>query len=379
MSVVVKQEPDVLTVTQSYGGRYKVIMLLVILLLGAPIPACLLYYYGLNASLVCGREAGAGVVCTDRVSWLGVSRSVTRYEHVQRAAVHLTTENKKNYRDLELVTATGPVVFGSDDHNGFAAAVDRINAFIQNPDAPRPAVSRPFDRTEVMTWGGLLLVMVFLGLVMLMWPGKVTVFDAGRGRVWLNSQGLLGLASRTLPLSAVINVYATPESKAHVYLTTANERRLVCRCDESAMLTFTVGASEVVQSVMDWLAPYQKAAHPRYSAPAAADLVEVLDPTLAYLLGYSRSGAALTQGTRTYLRLDVLGGIPWHQRAIRESLAGMKAAESPLDRALALLAFQELIAMCHVDVHAALKAASAQQREAIDTLLRRPERPFRPG
>jgi hypothetical protein len=210
-----------------------------------------------------------------------------------------------------------------------------------------------------------------------MWTGSVTVFNAIKGEVRARDERFLGPKIRTLPLNAILNiyVYAQSHSMYAVYLSTANARRLLCWFTTQNSLDPLARAELVARHIRDWLAPHQQAAGRRFAAPAPDDLVEVPDPLLAYLLSHSASAAVVSDDSGTFLRIDLLGGPPYRQRLLRQSLAALKAPGVSARRVMSTTSIYELISMCQVDVAAALKAADWHRRDALEEMLREPERP----
>jgi hypothetical protein len=377
MKVDVKHSPNVLIITQRTSAVQKAVLIFALLAFGGCLPGLKLFDTGTGATLSCAREAGAGVVCTHQMSWLGVFRRTTRYEHVQRAEIETTSNADGTYYDLKLISAAGSVVFGSRHDYGFIGALDQINALIDDPAAPPLAVRHPIDATGVVIWGGIVLIVIYMCLASLMWTGSVTVFNAIKGEVRVRHERFLGPKIRTLPLNAILNVYVSAESHSMyaVYLSTANVRLSLCWFTVQNSLDPMARAELVAGHIRDWLAPHHQAAGRRFATPAPDDLVEVPDPLLAYLLSHSASAAVVIDETGTFLRIDLLGGPPYRQRLLRQSLAALKVPGVSARRVMSTWSIYELINMCHVDVAAALKAADWHRRDAIEEMLREPEPP----
>jgi hypothetical protein len=173
MKVDVKHSPNVLIITQRTSAAQKAVLIFALLAFGGCLPGLKLFDISTSASLTCSHEAGAGVVCTHQLSRLGVFRQATRYEHVQRVAIHTTSNADATYYDLKLISAAGSVVFGDSYDYEFVRAVDQINAMIQDPAALPLELSHPIDATGVVIWGGIVLIVIYLCLASLMWTGSV--------------------------------------------------------------------------------------------------------------------------------------------------------------------------------------------------------------
>ncbi|HYF66088.1 MAG TPA: hypothetical protein VD886_24875, partial [Herpetosiphonaceae bacterium] len=139
MNVVITEDTDSLTIMQRYGLGYKLQRLFLLLLLGVLLPIYALYFSGTAATLTCAREAGAGIVCTDRLNWLGAFRRAWRYERVEQAYV------PGNSPYLHLKTADGFARFSSIHHARYTRFADPVNAFVQNPAAGTVVMSDPIN------------------------------------------------------------------------------------------------------------------------------------------------------------------------------------------------------------------------------------------
>jgi hypothetical protein len=368
MNVVVTEDSDTLTITQRYTLRYK---LKHIGLLGfwALVAALVLYFAGTSATLTCAPEAGAGVVCTDRVNWLGSFARGWRYEHVEQAYVPARlTPGRQASSDLHLKTAAGIADFPSNHQSAYANFASAINTFIQNPVAGELVVSDPVNVLWVMISAGILLAVFYRCLSMPLRTGMVTIFDLRQGRIWLRREGFWRSKTRSVPIADILTVEAGSGPPHTVALTTTGRDLLLCWFGDSPSAAPAAEARLLATRVNRWL-PHLRTANP--SPPPAADLIEVADLDLAYLLGYSESNAAVTYANTMHLRMDRMIATAEQKRNIRVALEPAPPRSAWPPDVLA----RELVAICQVDVREAFDAASPQQRAALVRLLGSPPPP----
>jgi hypothetical protein len=363
MNVVVTQDPQRLTITQRYTLGYKLKRLLPLLLFCALIPAPVLYFSGTSATLTCAREPVAGVVCTDRLDWLGSFQRGWRYEHVEQAYVPAKlTPGRQASADLHLKTAAGTVKFSSVHQNAYAHGDRSINAFIQKPVAGELVVSDPVNVPAVVISAAILLAVFYFCLSMPLKIGMITIFDIGQDEVRLHGEGFWGATTLTLAIKTISRAYASGGELCGVYLTIPTKDVLICWFGEGSSADPAAAARDLATQINRWL-PHLRTASP--AAPAPADLIEVGDPDLAYLLGYSASNAAVMYANRMHLRLDRMIATAEQKRNIRAALAPAPPRSAWPPDVLA----RELVAICQVDVREAFNDASPRQRAALVRLL----------
>jgi hypothetical protein len=362
MKVAIKEEGASLLVTQYYSLGYKLICILGLLFFFGGFPAAILSPDIVDASLTCAREAEFGMVCTARSSWLGLAPGGMRFEDVTRARA---TEDW-----LLLDTEHGTARLDSYSTSSFAANAAAINAAIQQPGAGRLVLRDPIGwgrAGPLLIWLALLLVVC---LNFLFATGSVTAFDAGLGVVRSRVEGVFRPKIRELPLSDVLNIYA---SMSDVYLVMPTSEIQMCWFSRANSRDSKAEAMQVAEFTRAWLARNQRR-QPTQFAPAAHDLVLIADPNLAYLLSYGTLPALVTRGDRSYLCMDLIGGPRWFQRSLRRDLEQLRQDQeqgygggSP---AKSLASY--LIPRCHVDVDRALAAATADRQLALAALIPKP-------
>jgi hypothetical protein len=362
MNVVVTEDSESLTITQRYTLVYKLRRICMLLVFGMLLPAYALYFSGTSATLTCSREAGAGVVCTDRLDWLGSFRRGRRYEHVQQAYV------PADVPDLQLKTATGRVWFSSIHQDRYTRFVRPINAFIQNPAAGEVVMSDPINLKIVLISAAILLASFYRCLSMPQRTGLITVFDLRQGQIWLHREGFWRSTTRMLPISDILRAEAGPGPPHWVSLATIGRDVLLCWFGASSAAAPAAEARQLAARINRWM-PHLRMANP--STPPPTDLIEVVDPNLAYLLGYSESNAAVTYANTMHLRMDRMIATVEQKRNIRAALEPGRARSAWPPDVLA----RALVAICQVDVREAFDAASPQQRTALVRLLGSPPQP----
>jgi hypothetical protein len=372
MNLTINTDPNRLVIAQRLGLGHKLLSIGIILMIFGIIPGFALYQSGTIATLTCAQEVDASVVCTDRATWFGAFPRTVRYERVELAYAQQARRfvSKTSRPALHLETPAGVAVFAALHDAEYVNFVDQINAFVQAP-SPTPLVLR--DPVNIL--GVALTAPIMLGLTFICWRllwsrGSIASFDTQQKQVEVQADGVWRRRIHRVPFDAIVNVYASGQSTVYVTLTTDCASFLLAQLTTANSPDPSSAADTIVHTIDDWLAQHQVRPQPAENAPAAADLVEVCHPMLAYLLGHSHSAAVVMRGDRAYLNMDRIGGSPRDQRGLRGILATLER-ESPQDRDhLARLIAPELLAACHVDVQAAYRAANLQQRAAIDELLR---------
>jgi hypothetical protein len=363
MNVVVTEDSQSLTITQRYTLGYKLARVGLLLLFSALLPGMFLYFAGTSATLTCGREAGAGVVCTDRLDWFGSFQRGWRYERVEQAYVpSMLTPGSQVSSNLHLKTAAGIVEFSSIHHNSYANFASAINAFIQTPVAGELVVSDPVNIPIAMICGGILLAVFYSCLAMPLRTGLITIFDLPKGQIVLHREGFWRSRTSTLALTDILTADAGAGPPYSVSLATTGRDILLCWFGDSSSADPAAEARLLAARIKRWL-PHLRMANP--SVPPPTDLIEVNDPDLAYLLGYSESNAAVTYANRMHLRMDRIIATADQKRNIRAALDPAPSRSAWPPDVLA----RELVAICQVDLHEALDAAGPQQRAALVRLL----------
>ena len=369
MNVVVTEDSESLTITQRYTLGYKLTCIGLLLLFSALLPGMFLYFAGTSATLTCAREAEAGVVCTDRLDWLGSFVRGWRYEHVEQAYVPARlTPGHQVSSNLHLKTAAGTVDFQSIHHTAYADFASAINAFIQNPVAGELVVSDPAHVPIVVISAAILLAVFYRCLSMPLRTGLITVFDLRRAEVWMRREGFWRSTIRAVPIADILTVEASAGPPYSVSLTTTGRDLLLCWFGDSSSAAPAAEARLLATRINRWL-PHLRMANP--STPPPTDLIEVDDPDLAYLLGYSESNAAVVYANIMHLRLDRLIVTAEQDRNIRAALEPSPPRSAWPPDVLA----RELVTICQVDVREAFDDASPQQRAALVRLLGSPPQP----
>ena len=261
-NVFATQDSTSLTIVQRHSLSYKLIIITLLLLLGAALPAYGVYVFGSNATLTCSREPSSGVVCTDRVDWLGAFPRTWSYERVERAEVLTDGRDRQTTFSLRLITAAGPVVFSADHHSAYASAADLINGFIESRPARPLVLSAGTDWPGVAGFSGILLVVAYFCLAMLLKTGAITRFDATQGRIYLRREGFLRPKDGVLRIDEVVSVYATPGSLAEVFLRTRDAQHGIGWFSNANSSNPSADARELAQMIIRWLAQYQQATTP---------------------------------------------------------------------------------------------------------------------
>jgi hypothetical protein len=363
MNVVVTEDSQSLTITQRYSLSYKLRRIFYLLLFNAALPAFVLYFVGTSATLTCAREAGAGVVCTDRLDWFGSFERGWRYERVEQAYVPARlTPGQQASAALHLKTAAGLVKFSSIHQRAYANFASAINAFIQTPVAGELVVSDPVNIPIAMICAGILLAVFYSCLALPLRTGLITIFDLRQGQIVLHREGFWRSRTSTLALTNILTADAGAGPPYSVSLATTGRDVLLCWFGDSSSAAPAAEARLLAARIKRWL-PHLRMVNP--SVPPPTNLIEVADPDLAYLLGYSESNAAVVYANTMHLRMDRIIATADQKRNIRAALEPAPPRWAWTPDVLA----RELVAICQVDLHEALDAAGPQQRAALVRLL----------